>query len=290
MDKKIDNLRKKITQIDEQLLGLLSQRLNFASQIGILKRLHEMPIEDPQYEGEKRRKREEKLAKLPAHRETIEMIFGAIIKGARQVQRKTAFGDETTKEKKTNSSVLRVAVMGSMGSFSEEAALHYLKAAGTKKFQLLYPVSADGVLSALDEKTADIGIFPIHNSIGGLVIESIYAASEHDFSIEELFEIDIRQCLMALPGVKKTDIKKITSHPQALAQCKGYLKATFPKAQLIEANDTATAAQMLSNHPAYKTTAVIAPKRCAAMYGIQLLEGNIQDQKINHTQFIVARA
>lgn len=282
----LNKLRGAIKKIDEQLMQLIVERLGLVGSIGELKRRLELPIEDSAYEAQKRAERD-LFAK--AHNLTgseLEQIFSSIIKVSRATQRRLPVVKNTTAK---GTAHMRVAVMGSLGSFSEDAALDYIHRAGIKNFELTYPISAEGVLSALEAKDADIGIFPIHNSTGGLVIESIYAASEHLFSIEELFELEVRQCLHVLPGVKMEEIDRITSHPQALAQCRRYLKVHFPHAHLVEANDTATAARWLSEHPAENTTAVIAPKRCAQLYGVQLLVENIQDQEVNMTQFIAAR-
>ncbi len=283
----MDHLRKKVSAIDRSLMKLLAQRMEIAHEIGEYKRVNELPAEDPHIEMKKRKERQQMARELKANSRDIETIFSTIVKVARQVQRRTAAGEMIDQRK--NTGVTRIAIMGSRGSFTEEAALFYLKREGITASELLYPVSAEGVLLALDREEADVGIFPIHNSIGGVVTESIYAASEHHFFIEDLFDIDIRQCLMVRPGVKRSEITKIMSHQQALAQCKGYIKEHFPNAEIVEASDTATAAQFLGMSSKEIHTAVIAPQRCAKLYKLALLEEGIQDQKKNLTTFIAAR-
>ncbi len=283
----IDRFRKSISEIDRKLMALIAQRLALAEKVGEYKRVNELPVEDPHIEMKKRKERQLMARELKANSRDIETIFSTIVKVARQVQRRTAAGEMIDQRK--NTGVTRIAIMGSRGSFTEEAALFYLKREGITKSELLYPVSAEGVLLALDREEADVGIFPIHNSIGGVVTESIYAASEHHFFIEDLFDIDIRQCFMVRPGVKRSEITKIMSHQQALAQCKGYIKEHFPHAEIVEASDTATAAQFLGSSPKEVHTAVIAPQRCAKLYNLALLEEGIQDQKKNLTTFIAAR-
>ncbi len=287
---RLDLLRKKIITIDEQLMILLSERLEVADQVGEYKRIHELPVEDPHIEMRKRRDRAAFLHKLTkTHTRDVETIFRSIIQVSRDVQRRRALAVEM--DYKKNEKLLapiRIAVMGSQGSFSEEAALKYCVLHKIKHCSLLYPVSAEGVLHLLEVEKADVGIFPIHNSTGGIVEESIYAASEHNFFIDDLFGVEVSQCLMALPNVKMKDIKTIMSHPQALAQCKGYLKSFFPNAELIEGSDTATSAKYLGENSRQKTMAVIAPVGCAKLYNLNLLEEGIQDQKNNITHFIAA--
>ncbi len=287
---KLDGLRKKITALDEQIMTLINERLEIADQVGEFKRIHELPVEDPHLEMRKRRDRAAFLHKLTkTHVRDVETIFRSIIQVSRDVQRRRAIAGEMEHIKnEKNWAPVRLAVMGSQGSFSEEAALRYCALHKIEHCSLLYPVSAEGVLHLLEIEQADVGIFPIHNSTGGIVEESIYAASEHNFFIDDLFGVDVRQCLMALPGVKKELVKVIMSHPQALAQCKSYIKMNFPNAELIEGSDTATSAKYLGENRTQKNIAVIAPKGCAALYNLNLVEEGIQDQKDNTTYFIAA--
>lgn len=283
---KIDVLRQKISRLDTQLMKLLNERLLLAEEVGVYKRIHELPVEDPHIETQKRHIRLNFLHVLSKrHVRDIETIFRSIIQVSRDVQRRGTLPMQINLQK---SGSIRIAVMGSQGSFSEEAAQQYCVSHKIKNAILLYPVSAEGVLHLLEIEQADIGIFPIHNSTGGIVEESIYAASEHVFFIDEIFGLNVQQCLMALPGVKEEDIKVIMSHPQALKQCTSYLAKKFPKAQHIEASDTATSAKYLGENHSQKNMAVIAPRSCAVRYKLTLLAENIQDQKNNITHFIAA--
>lgn len=181
-----------------------------------------------------------------------------------------------------------IGVSGSEGSFSEEAAQHYAQEQGIKDYQIKYLISVENVLAALKKKEINKGIFPIENSNGGIVIEAVQAMSRHIFTIENIFEIDIRHCLLVKPGTKVSDIKSITSHPQALKQCRMYLKRRWGKTELEEYSDTAEAAKDLGIDKLSASTAVIAPKACAKLYGLEILEEGIQDLKFNYTSFITA--
>jgi len=181
-----------------------------------------------------------------------------------------------------------IGASGNRGSFSEEAANHYCQKNKIIDYEIDYLITVENVLTALEQGKIDKGIFPIENSNGGIVIESVYAMSKHNFTIENIFEIDIKHCLHAFPGIKASDLETITSHPQALKQCRMYLKRERPELQLQEYCDTASAAKDLAEGILPKTTAVIAPKICSELYKTAIIEEGIQDLKFNYTAFITA--
>ena len=94
---------------------------------------------------------------------------------------------------------------------------------------------------------------------------------------------------MVLPGVVRSDIKKIATHPQAIAQCERYIRREFPNLELIEWADTAKAAEDLRGGMLSRDTAVIAPARSAELYGLDLIAKGIQDQHPNLTTFIIVK-
>jgi len=184
---------------------------------------------------------------------------------------------------------MKIGMSGIEGSFSEEAAKTYCRAENVSDFELEYLVSAEGVLSALESGVTDLGIFPVMNSIGGIVIEALYAMSAHDFSILKLFEIEVHQNMLAKKGVNPEHITAVTSHDQALKQCRGYLDRQWPGVERVEYPDTAKAAKDLSEGLLPETTAVIASKAAAERYGLAILDESIQDLKLNYTSFVAAK-
>lgn len=181
-----------------------------------------------------------------------------------------------------------IGVSGNIGSFSEEAAQSYALKNKIEDYEIRYLISVENVLSALKNGQIDKGIFPIENSNGGIVIEAVYAMAKHIFSIEAMFEIDVRHCLLAKDGIKASEIRKICSHQQALKQCRMYLRRQWGDVELLEYSDTAEAAKDLGLGKINEKTAVIAPARCAELYGLKILEEGIQDLKFNFTNFICA--
>ena len=183
---------------------------------------------------------------------------------------------------------MKIGISGNKGSFSEEAARFYCSKKNIATYDIDFLIGVENTLASLSEGEIEKAVFPIENSNGGAVLEALYAMANHIFSIEEIFEIDIKHQMHVLPGTNADQIKKIVSHPQALKQCRMYLKRRWEDTELMEYSDTASAAEDLGKGKLENTSAVIAPKVCAELYGLEILEENIQDLKFNYTSFIVA--
>ena len=185
---------------------------------------------------------------------------------------------------------IKIGISGDIGSFSEEAANYYCHNNNIKNYEIQYLISVKNTMEALKKNEIAKAIFPIENSNGGIVYEAIYTISEYIFDIENIFEIDVKHCLLAKPKTKSGDIKKIASHPQALKQCRMYLTRKWGNLELQEYSDTAKAAKDLYEGKISPDTGVIACKKCAELYKLNLLEEGIQDLKFNFTTFITATA
>lgn len=183
---------------------------------------------------------------------------------------------------------MKIGVMGAKGSFSEEAGRTYAHKTGVKKPQIEFLITAENVLSSLEAGEIDIGIFPIENSNGGVVIEAVYAMAKHRFDIKKMFEIDVHHNLLVKRGTTAEKVKTIVSHDQAIKQCRMYLKRIWPKVKIKEYADTAKAAEDLASGKLPASTAVIASRRAAEVYGLDILEESIQDLKFNYTSFVAA--
>jgi prephenate dehydratase len=183
---------------------------------------------------------------------------------------------------------MRIGVMGGKGSFSEKAAQKYVAEHALVHVEILPLIHAESVLTAVEEGSCDKGIFPIENSNAGIVIEAVHAMAKHRFEIEKMFELDVHHMLLVKPGITASHITSITSHDQALKQCRMYIKRVWPDAEVIPYADTAKAAEALSLSMLPDTTAVIAPRGCADLYNLSILEESIQDLKYNYTTFVVA--
>ena len=189
----------------------------------------------------------------------------------------------------TNDKKITIGLSGGVGSFSEQATDYYCQQEGIKEYEKQYLISVENVLAAIDNDEVGLGIFPIENSNGGIVYEAVRAISSHIFDIEKFFEIDIRHCLIAKPGKNISDITMISSHDQALKQCKMYLKRKWPDTEIKEWTDTADAVRAIMEGELPENTAAIASAKAAEVYGAEILEEGIQDLKFNFTTFLAVK-
>jgi prephenate dehydratase len=182
-----------------------------------------------------------------------------------------------------------VGVSGDIGSFSEEAALLYSKKLN-QSAELKYLLDMEGVLAAVEDKKIDLGIFPVVNLKGGLVKMAFKAMGKHLFETVDELWLKVEHCLLIKPEAKLNSIKKIVSHPQAIAQCQRYLKTHFPNVEYVEWQNTAKAARDLSEGNLSMNAAVIGHKNAALEYGLEIAAECIQDDNPNLTAFIIVKS
>ncbi len=197
--------------------------------------------------------------------------------------------------KQIDPSFLTIGIQGGKGSFNEEAVQFYLKKAGITKYKIKYLYTSENVLKALHSGDIDRGQFAIHNSVGGIVGESVEAMANYNFKIIEEFSIKISHALMIQKDAKFSDITTIMTHPQVLAQCKKTLIEKYPNLKQISGEkdliDHAMVARRMSEGKLSKNIATMGSKVLAEIYNLQIIEDNLQDAKENYTSFLqVARS
>jgi prephenate dehydratase len=177
---------------------------------------------------------------------------------------------------------LRVAFQGELGAYSEEAVRRYWPGETSE------PVPARScadVVRALENNAVDLGMLPIENSLAGSVVATYdaLAGSRQCWVVGEEI-LPIHHCLLALPGADTAAIRRVASHPVALAQCGRFLE----RHQWIEAEaayDTAGAARDLAAS-GDRTRAAIAGRGAAERFGLEILESEIEDRPDNQTRFL----
>jgi prephenate dehydratase len=184
---------------------------------------------------------------------------------------------------------MKIGISASEGSFTEEAAHLYAEKNDSVRAEFIFCGSAESALQALEDGTVERALVPIENSNGGVVTEFLPAIAAHRFAVDRLIEMDVHHMLLVTRGKRAHDIKKIVSQRQALRQCRMYIARVWPDVEVIEYTDTAAAARDLSNGTLDDDVAVVAPRRSATLYGLDILEESIQDLKFNFTTFIVAK-
>lgn len=186
---------------------------------------------------------------------------------------------------------ITIGIQGGKGSFNEEAIQYYLKRNGIEKYRIEYLHTTQNVLRSLHEGDIDQGLFAMHNSVGGIVMESIEAIAQYKFTIIEDFAIKISHALMIRKDAKLKDITTIMTHPQVFAQCKDTLKKKYPNLKQVsgvgELIDHALVAQALSERKIDQNIATMGSKILAEIYDLKIVEDNLQDAKENYTSFLL---
>jgi prephenate dehydratase len=175
---------------------------------------------------------------------------------------------------------MQIAYQGEPGAFSEAAARQI-----DANAQVLPCKSFEDVFAAVSAGTADAGVLPIENSIGGSIHRNFDLLVEHDLPIVGEIELPVVHHLLALPGRTLAEVKRIYSHPQALAQCDRFLR-TLTGVEIIATYDTAGSAKMIAEQH-LEDAAAIASARAAEVFGLEPLKSSIQDYVNNTTRFIV---
>lgn len=176
---------------------------------------------------------------------------------------------------------LNIAIQGIATSFHEIAALTYFQGPiGT-----IECLSFHQLCESLKNGKADFAVMAIENSIAGSILPNYFLLQDYHFSIVGEIYLPIHMHLLALPGVKLSDLKVIESHPMAIRQCSEYLHA-LPGIEIRESDDTALSAKRVSELKS-KTTAAIANEWAAKKYGLQILERRIETHKKNFTRFLI---
>ncbi|MFN4131465.1 MAG: prephenate dehydratase [Caldimicrobium sp.] len=259
MEKRLMELRKKIDQIDEEIITLLKERLKTALEIGKIKEKKGVQTFDL---GREKQiiKRILELNEGVFPEETLKVIYSEIIRACRASQER-----------------LKVAFLGPEATFSHIAAQHFF---GTSaQF-----VPVETILDVFEEvsfERVNYGVVPIENSIEGVVATTLDAIYEYGLKVcGEIYE-PISHHLMNLTG-RLEDIKKILSHPQAIAQCRKWLRKKLPSVPIEGVSSTALAAKWAAVD---ESVAAIASLMAAKLYHLQIVAKNIEDIRGNSTRF-----
>jgi len=185
---------------------------------------------------------------------------------------------------------IKIGIQGGRGSFNEEACRIYCSNNLIDSYDIEYLYTSDCVLKALENREVDFGVCAIENSLGGLVWETVHALSQYNCRILDHFEIIINHALLGRADSSLATIDTIMSHPQALAQTQGTLARDYADKRQISGEgilvDQATAAAALAEGKLPATTAVVASRVCADLFGLTVLAEGLQDLAENLTTFL----
>ena len=175
---------------------------------------------------------------------------------------------------------VKVAFQGESGAYSEKATRELLGSRVTT----VPCKSFEDAFKAVASREADYAVLPIENSLGGSIHINYDLLLRYDLHVIGEHEFRVEHSLLALPGVKREDIKKVMSHPQALAQCDNYLRSWGVSRE--EAYDTAGSAKMIKDND-LRDCAAIASDLAGLTYGLEVLDTNIEDWDNNFTRFLL---
>ena len=282
----IQELRKEIDDIDNELVRLFAARMDVAARVADYKKENNLPIYVPS--------RERAILQDVAQKAGPEMgnyarvLYSMLFELSRSYQRKCNT-DATPLYRTITQSIENtpklfpqspmVACQGVEGAYAQIACERIFKSPF-----IMYFKNFDGVFNAIEKGLCQYGILPIENSTAGSVKKVYDLMIHHNFSIVRTFRLKIDHNLLANPGTELKDIQEIYSHEQAINQCSEFLKK-FPDAKIIPVENTAVAADMVAKS-GRKDVAALSSRACEELYGLTCLASSVQDEGNNRTRFI----
>ena len=284
----LDDLRKKIDGIDENLLHLFEERMQVVSEIASYKKTAGMPVLDKKREAEKLKYISQKAS--PQTEYYARIFYNTLFDLSRSRQRSALRGEASNVYKEIQGAVnntpklfperATVACQGVEGAYAELAATRLFKQPDIQYFK-----TYDSVFSAIENGFCEYGVLPFENSTAGSVNKVYSLMQNRDFYIVRSIRLKIDHNLVVPKGVKLEDIREIISHEQALAQCSAFLDQMGQKVKATPCANTAAAAEMVAN-TSRRDLAAICSHRCVSLYDLDCLKKDIQDRSNNYTRFI----
>jgi chorismate mutase/prephenate dehydratase len=257
----LPELRQAIDALDDELLRLLNERARLVKEVGALKAASGLEF----YVPERERQIVERLQdanKGPFPTEAIRAVFSEVISACLSLEHP-----------------LRVAYLGPEATFTHMASRQRFGLSA----RYVPAATIAGVFAEIEKGQADLGVVPIENSTEGVVNSTLDVFMDSDLTISAEIVLSVTQCLLSRSG-QLDAIQKVYSHPQALAQCRGWLSSNLPKAALIEVASTALAARLAKDDP---VAAAVSSELAGQLYDLKLARRGIQDEARNVTRFLV---
>ncbi|MEW6157183.1 MAG: prephenate dehydratase [Verrucomicrobiota bacterium] len=252
--------RKAIDQLDEQIVQLLNERTQHVLEIGAIK----MQAGEEIYAPHRELAVLERVCKLnpgPITNDSLRAIYREIMSSALSLEKS-----------------MTIAYLGPEATFTHQAAIRKF---GSSLHYLPLKTIAD-VFFEVSKNRADYGVVPVENSTEGVVTHTLDMFVDSDLKVVSQIVLPIQYCLASFG--RRDKIKKLFAHPQALAQCRGWVQHHLPHAEILETSSNARSAQLAKGQ---KSSAAITGLLAAEHYELPILEANIQDNAANATRFLV---
>ena len=260
---KLTEARRIINSVDAEMAKLFCRRMAAVKDVLEYKREHGLPVLDTARENAVM-EANSALIDDEALKEYYISFIRATMAVSREYQRSLLSG-------------IRAAYCGVEGAFAQIAAKHIYADCEAKA----YPSFA-AAYAAVEEGECEVAVLPIENSSAGEVGQVVDLIFAGNLYINGVYELAVEQNLMVLPGARLSDIKTVLSHPQALMQCASFLEEAGIQAKAFE--NTAAAAKFVSES-GDRTVAAIASDETAKLYGLEIIERDINSERSNTTRF-----
>lgn len=281
----LNMIRENIDKTDQEIIKLLEKRIGLAKEVADYKLKTGKAVFDPVREAEKL-ERVRRLVEADENKADIAKIFEQIMQNSRKIQYRQL--EENGQSKldpyeimdEVRKDGVKVAYQGIEGAYSHIAARRFFGSGADT-----YKVNTwrDAIKEVLEDK-ADFAVLPIENSTAGSVTEIYDLLFEYPVYIVAETFVKINHALLGLPGARISDIKKVYSHPQAFFQCDGFLEKHKDWERKTTSN-TALSAKLIKELGSVENAAIASEE--AALYGLDILEKNINDLKNNTTRFVI---
>ena len=286
MNDTMESIRNDINGIDDELVKLFVKRMEASEKMAEVKRKNGRSVQDPARERSILAKVAQTVG--PELENEARLFFTTLMSMSRGRQRAElagecplvkSIGDAVASTPERFPSSATIACPGVEGSYSQQAACRLVNFP-----TIFYFKGFDDVFSAVEKGMCDYGILPIENSAVGSVTAVYDLMAKHNFKIVRAVKLRIRHVLLAPRGTKLEDVKEISSHPHAIAQCSEFLHQ-LPGVKAVPATNTAAAAAAIAAS-GRKDVAVIAARECAELYGLEVIKEDISNTSSNYTRFI----
>ena len=276
----LEDIRTQIDEIDKQLVELLKARMNCSLSVAKEKREQNLPIHHPDREQAIIDKVMLEGGEFGSYISSVYREIMGVSKEAQQAEL-TPLGELAgciVGAKDGIRENVAVACQGIEGAFGS-LATHHLHKTGNVK----YYCSFEEVFKAVENDEAVYGVVPVENSNAGSVTEVYDLILKYRFYIVSAAELAVNENLLGIPGTDVNDIKKVYSHPQALAQSDEFIKKNG--IEPVPYSNTALAAKFVSEL-GDKSVGAVGSTLAADLYGLDVIASNIQTIKNNSTRFI----
>lgn len=287
--KSLDVTRKELDVIDSQIKQLFADRLELTKDVIAYKMEVGKPIIDLARE-------KEKLDAVSAGIEdefkaqAVRELFTQIMSIGKKLQYKILCEDQgemeipfTPIEKLHIPAEAKIAYQGVEGAYGNAAALQFFG----EDADIHSVPTFEAAMKEVADGEADFAVLPIENSRAGGIGDVCDLLMKYDNIIVAETYLKVEHCLLALPGTKMEDIRTIYSHPQGLMQCAGFLDQ-YPDIQRVSKSNTAVSAKKVVEE-ANPAKAAIASELAGKLYGLEVLQRGISDDKNNTTRFVIVQ-